>query len=348
MDDHELRRLTGGEWTGGWGASSPAMLPDGSPVFVKRLPLTDLEHRHGHSTRNLFRLPLIYQYGVGSAGFGVWRELATHAKTTGWVLDGSWPGFPLLLHHRVLPRLPARVPNTPSSTWIESPDYVRYWNSSKRIGAFLEARRTSPFELWLVLEHVPDRLFDWLRDHQDAAGAIAEHLTATVRFLHDHGVFHFDAHEGNVVVDGAAPLLTDFGLANDRRFALSPDEHAFLDRHQHYDFGEALYGVGDVLHGMLAAVGADEGQRVLRELGAVEPHDPEAVVGLLVASVEALAAERALGVTRTYADVVVRYRRVILFMNDFFSAMRTNPKKNSFFDDAQLAGLLADAGVDTG
>ena len=66
----------------------------GVPVFAKKIALTDLEIKNPHSTRNLFELPTYYQYGVGSAGFGVWRELSAHQMTTKWVLDGECPNFP--------------------------------------------------------------------------------------------------------------------------------------------------------------------------------------------------------------------------------------------------------------
>ncbi len=54
------------------------------PIFVKQIPLTDLEKQpeNFRSTANIFKLPLSYQYGIGSAGFGAWRELATHIMTT--------------------------------------------------------------------------------------------------------------------------------------------------------------------------------------------------------------------------------------------------------------------------
>src|SRR5690349_413540 len=53
-------------------------------IFVKRIRLTDIERRPENimSTRNIFELPLYYQYGIGSAGFGVWCELAIHTMTT--------------------------------------------------------------------------------------------------------------------------------------------------------------------------------------------------------------------------------------------------------------------------
>ena len=68
---------------------------NGTQVFVKRVPLTALELRpeNVRSTANLFGLPMFYQYGVGSAGFGAWRELAVHTMTTHWVLGTRTRAF---------------------------------------------------------------------------------------------------------------------------------------------------------------------------------------------------------------------------------------------------------------
>ena len=55
------------------------------------------------STKNLYDLPTYYQYGVGSAGFGVFRELVANIKTTNWVLQGAIANFPLLYHARIIP-----------------------------------------------------------------------------------------------------------------------------------------------------------------------------------------------------------------------------------------------------
>jgi hypothetical protein len=72
----------------GIGGRSAELDIDGTRVFVKRIPLTDIEMRseNARSTANIFGLPMFYQYGVGSAGFGAWRELAAHTMTTNWVL----------------------------------------------------------------------------------------------------------------------------------------------------------------------------------------------------------------------------------------------------------------------
>ena len=79
-----------------------AAVGSGVQVFVKKVPLTELERRSEHvmSTANLFGLPAFYQYPLGSAGFGAWRELAAHVMTTNWVLAGGYQGFPLLFGWR--------------------------------------------------------------------------------------------------------------------------------------------------------------------------------------------------------------------------------------------------------
>src|SRR5580704_13660084 len=92
-------------------------------VFVKRLPLTDIEAAHPYSSRNHFELPTFYSYGFGSAGFGAWRELA--ALQT--VSDVS--GLPVHLHHRVMPRSSPQQ----SLGWSEEA-YVRYWGGSPSVG----------------------------------------------------------------------------------------------------------------------------------------------------------------------------------------------------------------------
>jgi hypothetical protein len=163
-------------------------------------------------------------------------------------------------------------------------------------------------------------------------------------------VFHFDAHHGNVVTDGHTPLLTDFGLASDRAFRLSAEEHAFLDAHRHYDFGETIYSAARALWGLLESVPEPEREALLRRFRPDMPTspDPGSIIEVLVSNLEALADDGSLAVPPAYVSIVARYRPVILLMNAFFSTMRTNRRKDTVFDDALLAGLLADAGVDVG
>lgn len=108
--DRELRELlhAGRPLGSGIGGERVLLDVDGTPVFVKRVRLTDPERRpeNLYFTRNLFELPLFCHYGVGAIGgpgFGAWRELAVHRMATDWVVAGRYEGFPLLHHWRVLP-----------------------------------------------------------------------------------------------------------------------------------------------------------------------------------------------------------------------------------------------------
>ncbi|MFI5846094.1 hypothetical protein ACIA8K_40965, partial [Catenuloplanes sp. NPDC051500] len=69
---------------------------DRVPVFVKRIPLTDRELTHPHSTANLFDLPARWQYGMyrlAGPGFGAWRELAARSRPRRWCTNRPlWGG----------------------------------------------------------------------------------------------------------------------------------------------------------------------------------------------------------------------------------------------------------------
>src|SRR4051812_24940328 len=136
LDDRGLRATMGATSSSrhGWGASQSAKI-SGCPVFVKRLALTELERTNMFSTRNRFRLPTYYNYGVGSAGFGVFRELASHVKTTNWVLEGAIESFPLLYHARVMTR-----PSPSADPRFNLDDYLRRWNNSRAVANYMQAR----------------------------------------------------------------------------------------------------------------------------------------------------------------------------------------------------------------
>src|SRR5687768_6991053 len=106
-DDAELAALLDTAPVGavGIGGGSAMLDVDGVPVFAKRIPITDLELSHPHSTANLFDLPTYCQYGMhrlGSPGFGAWRELAANTIVTAGILAGETASFPLLYHWRAL------------------------------------------------------------------------------------------------------------------------------------------------------------------------------------------------------------------------------------------------------
>lgn len=58
----------------GIGGESALLEVAGTPIFVKRVPLTDLERHpeHVRSTANLFELPVFCHYGIGTIGMPGW------------------------------------------------------------------------------------------------------------------------------------------------------------------------------------------------------------------------------------------------------------------------------------
>ncbi|MEV5609018.1 hypothetical protein [Streptomyces sp. NPDC052225] len=245
IDDRRLRGLVDGAGTGGAGVGgrSGVVEVDGTPVFVKRVPLTDRELRPDHirSTANLFGLPDFYQYGIGSAGFGAWRELALHVMTTNWVLSGAYDGFPLTYHWRVLPDTP---PDGCMDLFGGIDGAVAHWEDSPAVRRRLEELAAARHSVVLFLEHVPDTVAHWLWTRGDDVSAYRWVLREVARgtaFLREQGVVHFDAHLRNLLTDGERILFTDFGLALSSRFQLAPGEREFLARHlSSYDFLTAL------------------------------------------------------------------------------------------------------------
>jgi hypothetical protein len=227
----------------GIGGRSAELEIDGTRVFVKRVPLTDIElwPQNARSTANLFRLPMFYQYGVGSAGFGAWRELAVHTMTTNWVLGNEYEGFPLMYHWRVLP-------DSPPEGFVDEfggiDGAVVHWDDSPAVRERLEAIGRSSSSLMFFLEHVPQTLATWLDGHRVAAPEsmdgspflwVEEALTRGTAFMSSHGLVHFDTHFSNVLTDGRLLYFADFGLALSSNFELSTAEAEFLTNHLAYD-----------------------------------------------------------------------------------------------------------------
>lgn len=234
LSDEELAGLLERAEPAGAGIGGPTALLDveGTRVFVKRLPLTDLELRHPGSTANLHDLPVHAHYGVGligAGGFGAWRELAVHEMTTDWVLTGEHDGFPLTYHWRVLPHLGQKLPE-------ELDRAVGYWGPE--VGPRIEALRASESSIAVFLEHFPHDLHDWLKGQDDLESAcemVERELAAGVEFMSSRGLLHFDGHFQNVLTDGERLYFADYGLAISSAFDLSEEEIAFFAEHEDYD-----------------------------------------------------------------------------------------------------------------
>ncbi|MFJ3621335.1 protein kinase family protein [Streptomyces iakyrus] len=259
LGDRELRALVDRATPlgTGIGGSSARLDVSGTPVFVKRVPLTDLELRpeHRHSTANLFGLPMICQYGIGGPAFGAWREVAAHTMTTNWVLSGQFQGFPLMYHWRVLPEdEPHRAEEL-----ADVEEVVAYWGGSAGVRRRVEALQRSSASVTLFLEYLPRTLHSWLTtqvqagdEALDRASALAEReLAAGTSFMNSRGLLHFDAHFENVLTDGRRLYFADFGLALSTRFDLTRREAGFYDEHSAYD---RCYTAGYLVNWLITAL----------------------------------------------------------------------------------------------
>lgn len=217
----------------GVGGGTSVLEVDGVPVFAKRIPITDRELAHPHSTANLFDLPTYCQYGMyrlGGPGFGAWRELAANLLVTEGVLVGEAESFPLLYHWRVLP---GRAPIASEQLDIDA--VVAQFGGAPGVRIRFEELAAATSSLVLFLEHVPYPLLDRLTDPVGQAETLERQLFEIVAFLRDRELLHMDGHFGNIRADDDRIYLVDFGLATSPRFELSNAERDFVAKHVGHD-----------------------------------------------------------------------------------------------------------------
>ncbi|WP_405983331.1 protein kinase family protein [Streptomyces sp. NBC_00872] len=276
----------------GIGGRSALLEVAGTPVFVKRVPLTDMERlpEHVRSTANLFGLPTFCQYGIGGPGFGAWRELAVHTMTTNWVLAGQYEGFPLMYHWRVLPDTAQVLPEELAD--VERA--VAYWGGGPEVRRRIEALEQSSASLALFMEYIPQTLHEWLTEQvrvqvrvrvrvrvraddeaaDRACSLVEKELEAGTSFMNARGLLHFDAHFQNILTDGRRLYFTDFGLALSSRFDLSPSEAAFFELHKTYD---RCYTVSYLVNWLITALyGYERKEREALIRACAEGEDPPA------------------------------------------------------------------------
>jgi hypothetical protein len=336
LGDDRLGQLVGTAQALGSGIGGSSALLDiaGVRVFVKRIPLTDLERHPSNvmSTSNLFGLPTFCQYGVGGPGFGAWRELAANAMTTAWVLTGQTEAFPLMYHWRVLP---GAEPLAEEHADIER--VVAYWGGSSAVRRRLHAIAQATASVVLFLEYVPQNLQDWLAGQlaagQDAVTAaclmVQRRLRADVAFMNSNGLLHFDAHFRNILTDGRRLFFADLGLATSPRFDLSTEERDFLARNASHDPGYAAmelvkWVVTNVAGVAVPATGGPvaRNEYIRRCAAGAEPA----------------------GVPSQLAAVISRYAEVATVMNDFYWDL-FGESRTTVYPGASVAAALARADI---
>lgn len=234
-DDDELAAFLHAAPTGavGVGGGSSVLDVDGITVFAKRIPITDQELAHPHSTANLFNLPISCQYGMhrlAGPGFGAWRELAVNITLTEGVLDGESESFALLHHWRVLPGRPPVAAEHRDTEAV-----VAQFGGDPAVRTRLEELAGASSSLVLFLEHLPEPLLDRLKDPVGIAETFERQLFEAVAFLRSRGVLHMDGHFGNMRADDDQIYLVDLGLATSSRFDLSDAERDFFAQHVDHD-----------------------------------------------------------------------------------------------------------------
>ena len=278
-------------------------------VFVKKVTISDTEllARHDRSTANFFDMPIFCQYGIGSPGFGAWRELAAHLTVNDWVANGECSGFPLLYHWRILPA--KAPPPLDISPWTNVNDFVKYWDNSDTLRKRVEAVNSASHQLLLFLEYIPQTLYSWLskalKQADRAATAIAmveENIDTVSRFMNANNFVHFDAHFENILTDGEQVFLSDFGLTSNKSFDLSTDELLFLDKHANYD---RLCMGANLVHCVIAHThGKERWQKTLRDILEGDGHSLSA----------------------PFAAVINRYGPATLVLDEFYKELRRGPK----------------------
>lgn len=226
----------------GIGGATALMQIEETPIFVKIIPLTEKERltENAMSTENVFKLPPYCQYGIGSPGYSVWREVAAHTMTTNWVLANHCASFPLMYHWRVLKSPERRTPISDELSDVSR--MVEFWDTSK-MGDRIEALEQSEYSVVLFCEYIPYNLHDWLSEQiaigeSKAASALSMvdlNLRSAVSFMNANKLHHFDLHFKNVLTDGNRVYISDFGLATSSRFELSDSELNFLEANKTHD-----------------------------------------------------------------------------------------------------------------
>lgn len=341
LDNEQLNSLFDGERnTRGWGENHIIKLGK-SKVFVKRIPLTDLEYNHQFSTKNLYDLPTYYNYGVGSAGFGVFRELLTHIRTTHWVLQGAIENFPLMYHYRIMPRSGEK--KDLDTDWHGR--YVKYWNSNENIGKYIVDRTNAKYEVVLFLEYIPYIFSKWFERNINQLNLSINEILNAITFLRENGIIHFDVHFNNILTDGSKPYLTDFGLALDKRFDLSETERAFFRKNTYYDYGEFLFDFGEHLMSIYQELAETKKKKIMQKYGLTTEMQHHECFMVLLENIDKIYAEGLMKVDKSYVKVVIKYRDIIVLMAKFFADMTQNDRKDTKYSHAKLRRLLEDTDI---
>lgn len=277
-------------------------------VFVKQLPLTNIEEADPTATARRLQLPFVSHYGIGSPTHSVGRELAAHQMTSEWVQTGVVDFFPLLLGWRVLD-LKCEADLSEFDDDASPRQWGPYW---PQIQSKLIAMKDASKSMVFFLEYVPETLGAWVRRSlAEGTGAtvfpeVVDQLLEATAWMNSQGFQHFDVHPGNILIRDRRLLFTDFGLALHRDFDLNAEEEAAMLTHDGFDRDSALM---HLFHWTLFELGYTSGPERLELLraAAADPVTP------VLDPVRATLGDG--------ADLMAQYASIAVYMTEMFWAL---------------------------
>lgn len=325
----------------GWGINHVLSIGE-HELFVKRIPLSDRVYHYPYSTRNWHLLPTFYNYPVGSAGINSFRELAAHIKTTNWVLSGQCVHFPLLYHHRILPRQPNDAPIDADGL----NKYLAQWKNDEQIRKYILERRAAKQEVVLFLEYFPHELGDWFQHNVAATESILKQTKEVLRFMYSQRFIHFDLTFDNMLTDGDQVYLADFGMSLDWDFDLCANERAFFEQNTLFDFGIFLKSLAFYVITQFVKLPEQLKEKISVEFN-LSGKDPltSRDKSRLIKEIESLAASGSLPIEQNFVDTVLEYHDIILLMQEFIGDMLENDEKDTIYDPEHLRILLQKSGL---
>ena len=220
-----------------------------------------------------------------------------------------------------------------------------YWGGSEAISRYILDRAKAQHEAVIFLEYIPYTVGTWLPENANKADTLLADMRETITFLRTKGIIHFDVHFHNIVTDGKRFYLTDFGLALDKNFDLTPAERAFSQRNTHYDYGELLSCFGSHWVRLCGQGSSEAGkQRLAEKYGIQDEMDWEERLSLLVNRRAEIQPDSSVGLDRKWLNSLAQYRPILVLMHRFYSDLRGNTRKDTRFENASLRRLLQEAG----
>ncbi len=252
--------------------------------------------------------------------------------------------FPLMYHYRIIPFSGQRADIDRSR--LKS--FVEYWGNSANAGNYMLDRANAKHELVLFIEHIPHVLETWLRENPNKLQKTLNDLYRTIAFLRRKGIIHFDAHFRNVLIDGERIYLTDFGLVLDKSFTLTKEEESFFKQNTCYDYGEVLRNLGHLLRSAYDSCLENDKRRIMEKYGIKEGLQNHELGPILLDNIEQIHADGVMKLDEFYVASIVKYRRIIALMQNFYSEIWANNKKDTKLPHAKLQRLLKETGFRLG